>query len=246
MSGAVGGSISGSDRIATTEYEPPVQPTLAVQPVQTAPAVQPVQAAPAIQPVQPVLAVQPVRPAVIEDQGAPEIPVSEYADTQGQNAQAYPQFLKSAAPTPSSQSSHLGVKMWLKTAFRRTSKGQKEDKNRSGAHSPFVGGASLTQPDGIPPVTTDTAIGQDGTAQEVPVSRYLMGTEGSRHSNQDESNVGMVSNSVEETVIPREGDYEEESEEARDQFNDADVAMPVFKSQRPLSPARDSRFREVI
>jgi hypothetical protein len=272
MSGAMGGGISGPDQFATTEYdrmptpeyEPPVQPARPIQPIETAPAMQPIQtppavqfietapavqriqAAPIIQPVQTAPAVQHAQSAIIDDQNVPEIPVSKYVDTQGQGAQVYPKFVKNAAPSPSSASSHLGVKTWLKTAFRRTSKGQKEEKKLFGGPSPFVGGASLTQPNGTPPLTAGAAIGGDETPGEISVSRFLTATDGSRYPDHDELNVGMVSNPVGETVVRRGRDFEEESEEAKDQFNDADVAMPVFKSQRPLSPARDSRFREVI
>jgi len=179
----------------------------------------------------------------------PEISVSQYAETQGQSTQgpstqAYPQFVKNAAPSPSTQGSHSGVKSWLKTAFRRTSKGQSLEKKHIGSPSPFVGGASLAQPDGIPQVT-ETAVDGNETPEEVPVSKFLTVTDGSRYSDHEEPNAGPSTNPVEETAATRVGEYEE-SEEARDQFNDADVAMPVFKSQRPLSPARDSRFREVI
>lgn len=257
MSGGVGGGVSDYNRVATAEYEPSpahaVEPAPAVQPVQQVPVTPPVQhvrvAEPAqpTQPIQPTLAVQPPEPT--EDEDVPEIPVSEYADSKGKTSQPFSRLQKNARPSQTSDNSHLGVKTWLKTAFRRTSKGQKEEQEkiseRLGASSPFVGGAALAQqPDGTPQHAA--VFGDDDN--EVPVSRFLTGTEGSKYSqDQDGSNAGggLASNAVQETAAPRrEEGYE--SEEARDQFNDADVAMPIFKSSRPLSPARDSRFKEVI
>jgi hypothetical protein len=80
---------------------------------------------------------------------------------------------------------------------------------------------------------------------EVPVSKFLTGTEGSKYfQDQEGSAAGALSSNPVERAPREEEGYE--SEEARDQFNDADVAMPIFKSSRPLSPARDSRFKEVI
>ncbi|KFY32589.1 hypothetical protein V493_00058 [Pseudogymnoascus sp. VKM F-4281 (FW-2241)] len=261
MTGAVGGGgggggVSDYDRVATAEYEPSVErveptpaaeyePAPAVQPVQQAPISPPIQqvrVAEPVKPAQPTLAVQPPEP--IEDEGVPEIPVSEYAHTKGKSSQPFSRIQKNTQPSYASQSSHLGVKSWLKTAFRRTSKGQKEEEEkRFGGGSPFVGGASLAQqPNGTPPqVATKTMYGDD--ENEVPVSRFLTGTEGSKYSQEQDG--PLASNPVHDTVSPREEEGYE-SEEARDQFNDADVAMPIFKSSRPLSPARDSRFKEVI
>lgn len=269
MSGAVGGGggASGYNQVATAEYEPPVErapvaaPAPAVEPTaafEPAPAVQPVQQAPVTPPVQHVRVAEPVKPAQptfavqppepIEGEDVPEIPVSEYTD-KGKSSQPFSRLQKNARPSQAPQSSQLGVKTWLKTAFRRTSKGQKEEQEKQfGAGSQFVGGASYAQqPDGTPPqVATKTMFGND--ENEVPVSRFLTGTDGSKYSQDQEGSTaggGLASNPVQETVAPRkEEGYE--SEEARDQFNDADVAMPIFKSSRPLSPARDSRFKEVI
>lgn len=270
MSGAVGGGgVSEYDRVAIAEYEPPVEryeppieraePTPAFEP---APAVQPVQQAPITPPTQPVrvaepvtpvepakpapptLAVQPPEPT---EEDVPEIPVSEYTD-KGKSSQPFTRLQKSTRPSQTTANSQLGVKSWLKTAFRRTSKGHKEEmEKQNGAGGLFVGGASLAQqPDGTPQqVATKTMYGDEN---EVPVSRYLTGTDGSKYSQEQEGSAaagGLASNPLRETVAPREEEGYE-SEEARDQFNDADVAMPIFKSSRPLSPARDSRFKEVI
>ncbi|KFY33631.1 hypothetical protein V494_07463 [Pseudogymnoascus sp. VKM F-4513 (FW-928)] len=264
MSGGVGGGSHHYERPATAEYERP-EPTPAPEP---APAVQPVQQRPATPPTQhisvteppkpsqPTLAVQPPQP--IEDGEAPEIPVSEYTNGKGKSSQ-FTRLQKSSQGKQShlSADSRQGVTSWLKTAFRRTSKGQKEEQEKLGAGSLFVGGASLSQqPNGTPPrVASTTALGStSGLADdenEVPVSKFLTGTEGSKYSQDQEGGSvagALSSNPVHEPVAaPREeeaGGYE--SEEARDQFNDADVAMPIFKSSRPLSPARDSRFKEVI
>ncbi|OAF59334.1 hypothetical protein VC83_04161 [Pseudogymnoascus destructans] len=176
---------------------------------------------------------EPIRPAQppepIEEEDVPEIPVSEYTD-KGKSSQPFTRLQKSTRPCQTSATSQQGVKSWLKTAFRRTSKGQKEEQeNQNGAGSLFVGGASLAQqPDGTPQqVATKTMYG--GDENEVPVSRYLTGTDGSKYSQeQEESAAGgvLASNPVKETAAPREEGYE--SEEARDQFNDADVAMPIF------------------
>ncbi|OBT45263.1 hypothetical protein VE00_03604 [Pseudogymnoascus sp. WSF 3629] len=271
MSGAVGGGgVSEYDRVATGEYEPPVEryeppieraeltpafePAPAVQPVQQAPITpptQPVRVAEPITPVEPAkpapptLAVQPPEPT--EEEDVPEIPVSEYTD-KGKSSQPFTRLQKSTRPSQTSATSQQGVKSWLKTAFRRTSKGQKEElEKQNGAGGLFVGGASLAQqPDGTPQqVATKTMYGDEN---EVPVSRYLTGTDGSKYSQEQEGSAAagaLASNPVRETAAPREEEGYE-SEEARDQFNDADVAMPIFKSSRPLSPARDSRFKEVI
>lgn len=271
MSGAVGGGgVSEYDRVATAEYEPPVEryeqpiehaeptyvaePAPAVQPVQQAPITpptQPARVAESVQPVEPAkpapptLAVQPPEPT--EEEDVPEIPVSEYTD-KGKSSQPFTRLQKSTRPSQTSATSQQGVKSWLKTAFRRTSKGQKEElEKQNGAGGLFVGGASLAQqPDGTPTqVATKTMYGDEN---EVPVSRYLTGTDGSKYSQEQEGSAAagaLASNPVRETAVHREEEGYE-SEEARDQFNDADVAMPIFKSSRPLSPARDSRFKEVI
>lgn len=268
MSGAVssGGGASSYHQVAPAEYEPPVEralvaePAPAVEPIpafEPAPAVQPVQQAPVTPPVQHVRVAEPVKPAQptfavqppepIEDGDVPEIPVSEYTD-KGKSSQPFSRLQKNARPSQTAQSSQLGVKTWLKTAFRRTSKGQKEEQEKQfGAGSQFVGGASYAQQsDGTPQVATKTMFGND--ENEVPVSRFLTGTDGSKYSQDQEGSTaggGLATNPVKETVAPREEEGYE-SEETRDQFNDADVAMPIFKSSRPLSPARDSRFKEVI
>jgi hypothetical protein len=264
MSGAVGGGgVSEYDRVATAEYEPSVEraeptpafePAPAVQPVQQAPITpptQPVRVAEPVQPVEPAkpapptLAVQPPEPT--EEEDVPEIPVSEYTD-KGKSSQPFTRLQKSTRPSQTSANSQLGVKSWLKTAFRRTSKGQKEElEKQNGTGGLFVGGASLAQQvDGTPSqVATKTMFGDDS---EVPVSRYLTGTDGSKYSQEQEGSAAggaSVLNPVRETAAPREEEAYE-SEEARDQFNDADVVMPIFESSRPLSPARDSRFKEVI
>ncbi|OBT80565.1 hypothetical protein VF21_00425 [Pseudogymnoascus sp. 05NY08] len=274
--GGGGGGVSEYDRAATAEYEqyeppverhePPVEraePTYVepapavqpVQPVQQAPVTPPTQhirTAEPVKPVEPVtpapptLAVQPPEP--IEGEDAPEIPVSEYTD-KGKSSQPFSRLQKSTRQSQTPATSQQGVKSWLKTAFRRTSKGQKEELDKqNGAGSVFVGGASLAQqPDGTPQqVATKTVYGDD--ENEVPVSKFLTGTDGSKYSQEQEGSVAggvLASNPVKETAAPREEEGHE-SEEARDQFNDADVAMPIFKSSRPLSPARDSRFKEVI
>ncbi|OBT70329.1 hypothetical protein VE03_00196 [Pseudogymnoascus sp. 23342-1-I1] len=260
MSGAVGGGGAfGYGQAATEEYEQPVERMPIAEPapisrpapvVESAPAVQPVQEAPVtppvqhvrvaepIKPSQPTLAVQPPEP--IEDEGVPEIPVSQYTD-KGKSSQQFSRLQKNTRSSEPSAPSTLGVKSWLRTAFRRTSRGQEQEKLGSG--SAFVGGASYAQqPDGTPPTKT----GQD--ENEIPVSRFLTGTEGSKYSQEQEGSAaggGLASYPVQGTGAPREEEGYE-SEEARDQFNDADVAMPIFKSSRPLSPARDSRFKEVI
>ncbi|KFX95503.1 hypothetical protein V490_03817 [Pseudogymnoascus sp. VKM F-3557] len=266
--GGGGGGVSEYDRVATAEYEPSPAPVAEPSPiVERAPAVQPVQQRPVtppaqharveepVRPAQPTLAVQPPEP--MEDEGvADEIPVSEYVAGKGKSSQPFSRLQKNTRTSQSADSSHLGVKSWLKTAFRRTSKGQEQEKQLNGS-SQFVGGASLAQqPNGTPqqastpqqPGTpqqraTSTVFGDD--ENEVPVSKFLTGTEGSKYSqDQEGSTAGALSSNPVERAPREEEGYE--SEEARDQFNDADVAMPIFKSSRPLSPARDSRFKEVI
>lgn len=257
MSGAVGGGgVFGHGQAATAEYEQPVERVSVAEPapaVESAPAVQPIQQAPVtppiqharvaepVKPSQPTFAVQPPEP--IEDEDVPEIPVSEY---KGKSSQPFSRLQRNSRSSETPATSTLGVKSWLKTAFRRTSKGQEQEKLGSG--SAFVGGASYAQqPDGTPPqVASKTVFAED--ENEVPVSRFLTGTDGSKYSQDQEGSAaggGLTSNPLRETVAPR-AEEEYESEEARDQFNDADVAMPIFKSSRPLSPARDSRFKEVI
>ncbi|OBT94088.1 hypothetical protein VE01_07164 [Pseudogymnoascus verrucosus] len=290
MSGAVGGGggVSEYDRVATAEYEPPVgryeppveryeplverveptyvEPAPAVQPVQQAPITPPTQHVRVAEPVKPVepapptLAVQPPEP--IEEEDVPEIPVSEYTD-KGKSSLPFTRLQKSTRPSQTSTTSQQGVKSWLKTAFRRTSKGQKEEQEKqNGSSGLFVGGASLAQqPDGTPTQVASKAMYGDengkptqvaskamyGDENEVPVSKFLTGTDGSKYSQEQEGSAaggGLASYPAKETAAPREEWHE--SEEARDQFNDADVAMPIFESSRPLSPARDSRFKEVI
>ncbi|KFY16233.1 hypothetical protein V491_05390, partial [Pseudogymnoascus sp. VKM F-3775] len=180
--------------------------------------------------------------------GVPEIPVSEYTDGKGKSSQPFSRLQKGRESQPHlSQDSRLGVKSWLKTAFRRTSKGQKEEQEKIG-NGAFVGGASLTQqPNGTPQQAASKPMYGDDE-NEVPVSKFLTGTDGSKYSQDQEGSTaggGLAANTVQGTAAPREQEGYE-VEEARDQFNDADVAMPVFKSSRPLSPARDSRFKEVI
>lgn len=172
------------------------------------------------------------------NQAGQEIPVS-----QDYNVPAQGQPEPSSAPPESPR----GVKGWLKSTFRSGTKGQKEE-NKPSLAEPEEKKPPLTEPVGT--VTTDrieTAMEDEGAREEIPVASLDNAINDEQRDEDPSTSTASVlsSGSIEEnrTAKLENGD---EFGESRDRSNESDVAQPNFGVQRPISPARDSKFREAV
>jgi hypothetical protein len=177
-----------------------------------------------------------------------EIPISQYDNIPAQSPQGQPDISKRAEPSFTPPASPRGVKGWLKSTFRRGSKGQKEENKRPIIGNLSGGGASATKPEDTGATDKTDAADEDDGTEEIPVAKLDDAVhDEQRNADRDASNAGVLSSTS--TEEKRTANLEDDNEigDSRDQFNeDSDVAGPAFGAQRPISPARDSRFREEI
>jgi hypothetical protein len=175
-----------------------------------------------------------------------------------------------AAPVSPSSPGKGRVKSWLKTTFsRHMNKGSKstgpevgaEPATDSGNSKAFVGGAALT---GASIHGSNATLGEDSTREVAlagrskdvepvaePESEPKLGVHKEEVSKivPDRERVGrpLTRNSefsaVSSMDAPADGD---EIQEARDDFNEALAPPPTFPAAKTSSPARETKFTEVI
>lgn len=158
-----------------------------------------------------------------------------------------------APKSPSSPGSGK-VKNWLKTKFasRRASKGSKssgstgvsgsKEKGKEREESGFVGGSALTGA-----TASTAAAGNDGSALHQTESS-IPESAGVSALDREDGHSGRVSEDDYVSSMSSDGDddYEEEFQEARDNFDEDLIPAPTFPASKSSSPVRDSKFHEVI
>ncbi|KAH8803287.1 hypothetical protein F5884DRAFT_503167 [Xylogone sp. PMI_703] len=152
--------------------------------------------------------------------------------------------------TPISPSSpgESKVKNWLNKFRARRLSRTKSSPNTTGDDKAFIGGAALTGGAASANNSTSSLEANPSSMREVA----LAGRNREEEHGEDQR-IGMPSSRDDEvSSLSTEGPHEEtgeenqESEEARDAFDQDLAPPPTFLTVKSSSPARDSRFREVI
>lgn len=154
--------------------------------------------------------------------------------------------------SPSSPSDGSKVKNWLKTRFRgRGLSRSKNTPNTAGDDKAFIGGAALTGGVASANNSTSSLNANPSSMREVALAgrhRDAEQHEEEQHTDRPLSHDDDVEISSLSAADPDEEPSEEnqEFEEARDDFDQDLAPPPTFLTVKSGSPARDSRFREVI
>jgi hypothetical protein len=179
-------------------------------------------------------------PDVGSDTYQSEQPNYIIAQNQPSSSELTPENQQQEESSPPASETPKGLKIWLKNKLgRRSSKTQKQaaDTQESGAVQSFMGGAQLANSDGIPREPIDPAA-------QSSMSQLVIQTQPAALENT--SPISLVSAlSVDNSAVVQRNTSSDEFEEARDHFDGATAPAPIFIA-RPGSPARDSRFVEVI
>lgn len=184
------------------------------------------------------------------DEEEQDVPITEFENKSAPNAPSDQVVSDIRDPLTTPPSSPKGVKGWLKNTFRRGSKSHKQRSSISS--SPFVGGANLTKTGAEMHETSKATPVNEDTAEASPSTKIDDIVKAERDNvDRDASTVSMMSESslTNRNRAADSADDEETEifEESRDHFDeDSDVANPTCGAERPISPARDSRFREAI
>ncbi len=155
---------------------------------------------------------------------------------------------ESTPMSPTSPSDGNKVKNWLKTKFsRRMSKTPKSlttEKDADGAstnHKSFVGGAALTG-----------ASANNGAANLGAKSSSVAAGKGKETVGEAEEERGRLAkghsevSDVSSLSTQETKEEDEEFQEARDNFDEDLAPLPTFPAEKSNSPARGSKFTEVI
>jgi len=92
---------------------------------------------------------------------------------------------------------------------------------------------------------TETAVEDERAREEKPVATLDNAINGDEDRPTSTASV-LSSGSIEENRGTAKLENGDECGESRDRSNESDVAQPTFTAQRPISPARDSKFREAV
>jgi hypothetical protein len=170
-----------------------------------------------------------------------------------------------SSPTSPGSSGKKGVSTWLKNRFsRRMSRGQKSTDAKDTISSPvaaetspaFVGGAALTgasQTD-LSPAEASHAEAHDEEEEEEEEEEDAeseVDTERPGRTKKRATSISSASEAAEESEAEQvEADDltsgEDDFVEARDNFDEGLAPPPKFVAPKNGSPARDSKFKEVM